>query len=200
MSTLLQINTSARAAGQANRLADDFVQAWHNQHPQDRIVLRDLTTQPVPHLDERTLNAFFTPPEQRDADLRAAVHLSDELIAEIQAADVIVIGVPMYNFGIPSTLKAYFDHIARAGITFRYTANGPEGLLTGKRAIILAARGGFYSGTPKDTQSAYLRDILAFVGISEVEFIYAEGLAMGEEAAQRAQQQAEARIAELSAS
>ena len=199
MSTLLQINTSARIAGQANRLADDFVQAWHRQHPQDRIVLRDLTQQPVPHLDERTLNAFFTPPEQRDADLQAAVRLSDELIAELQAADVIVIGVPMYNFGIPSTLKAYFDHIARAGITFRYTANGPEGLLTGKRAIILAARGGIYSGTPKDTQSAYLRDFLAFVGITEVEFIYAEGLAMGEKTAQHAQQQAAASIAELSA-
>jgi len=200
MNNVLQINTSARAAGKANHMADDFTHAWREAHPADRIVLRDLTTQPVPHLDERTLNAFFTPPQQRDADLQAAVRLSDELIAELQAADVIVIGVPMYNFGIPSTLKAYFDHIARAGITFRYTANGPEGLLTGKRAIILAARGGIYSGTPKDTQTAYLRDFLAFVGITEVEFIYAEGLAMGEEAAQRAQQQAEARIAELSAS
>ena len=199
MNNVLQINTSARAAGQANRLADDFVQAWHNQHPQDRIVLRDLTTQPVPHLDERTLNAFFTPPEQRDADLQAAVRLSDELIAEIQAADVIVIGVPMYNFGIPSTLKAYFDHIARAGITFRYTTNGPEGLLKGKRAVILAARGGIYSGTPKDTQSAYLRDILAFVGITEVEFIYAEGLAMGDEQAARAKHAAQECIQHLTA-
>jgi FMN-dependent NADH-azoreductase len=199
MSTLLQINTSARAAGQANRLADDFVQAWHNQHPQDRIILRDLTRHPVPHLDERTLNAFFTPPEQRDADLQAAVRLSDELIAELQAADVVAIGVPMYNFGIPSTLKAYFDHIARAGITFRYTSNGPEGLLKGKRAIILAARGGIYSGTLMDTQSAYLRDFLAFVGITEVEFVYAEGLAKGDEAASKARLHAAARIAELSA-
>ena len=199
MNNVLQINTSARAAGQANRLADDFVQAWHNQHPQDHIVLRDLTTQPVPHLDERTLNAFFTPPEQRDADLQAAVRLSDELIAEIQAADVIVIGVPMYNFGIPSTLKAYFDHIARAGITFRYTTNGPEGLLKGKRAVILAARGGIYSGTPKDTQSAYLRDILAFVGITEVEFIYAEGLSMGDEQAARAKHAAQECIQHLTA-
>ncbi|MEW5838191.1 MAG: FMN-dependent NADH-azoreductase [Pseudomonadota bacterium] len=199
MNKVLQINSSARAAGKANHLADDFIRAWRDTHPQDQITLRDLTAQPVPHLDERTLNAFFTPPEQRDAELQAAVRLSDELIAEIQAADVIVIGVPMYNFGIPSTLKAYFDHIARAGITFRYTANGPEGLLKGKRAIILAARGGIYSGTPKDTQTTYLRDFLAFIGISDVEFIYAEGLAMGEESAARARQQADTRIAELSA-
>ena len=199
MNNLLQINTSARAAGQANRLADDFIHAWREAHPADQITLRDLTTQPVPHLDERTLNAFFTSPEQRDADMQAAVRLSDELITEIQAADVIVIGVPMYNFGIPSTLKAYFDHIARAGITFRYTANGPEGLLKGKRAIILAARGGIYSGTPKDTQTAYLRDFLAFVGITEVEFIYAEGLAMGEEQAERAKHAAQTCIQQLTA-
>jgi FMN-dependent NADH-azoreductase len=181
MNTLLQINTSARAAGHANRLAHEFVDAWRARHPADRIVVRDLTTAPVPHLTETTLNAFFTPPEQRDEALQAAVRLSDELIAEIQGADVIVIGVPMYNFGIPSTLKAYFDHIARAGITFRYTANGPEGLLQGKRAIILAARGGIYSGTPKDTQTGYLRDFLGFIGITDVTFVYAEGLAMGEE-------------------
>jgi Acyl carrier protein phosphodiesterase len=112
---------------------------------------------------------------------------------------VIVIGVPMYNFGIPSTLKAYFDHIARAGITFRYTANGPEGLLKGKRAVILAARGGIYSGTPRDTQTAYLRDFLAFVGITEVEFIYAEGLAMGGEQAERAELTAQKCIHTLAA-
>ncbi|MEW6765720.1 MAG: NAD(P)H-dependent oxidoreductase [Pseudomonadota bacterium] len=197
MSTILQINTSARAAGQANRLAGDFVQAWREAHPRDRIVLRDLTSHPVPHLDERTLTAFFTPAEQRDVGLREAVRLSDELIAELRDADVIVIGVPMYNFGIPSTLKAYFDHIARAGITFRFTSNGPEGLLTGKRAIILAARGGIYSGTPKDTQTAYLRDFLAFIGITEVEFVYAEGLAMGGDAAERADLHAHARIQSL---
>ncbi|MEW6446218.1 MAG: FMN-dependent NADH-azoreductase [Pseudomonadota bacterium] len=199
MSTLLQINSSARAGGESSRLANDFTQAWRHNHPEGVVVLRDLTARPVPHLDEPTLNAFSTPPEQRDASQREAVRLSDELIAEIQAADVIVMGVPMYNFGIPSTLKAYFDHIARAGITFQYTANGPQGLLTGKRAIVLAARGGIYSGTPKDTQSAYLRDFLAFIGITELEFVYAEGLAMGEEQALRARQQAAARIAELSA-
>ncbi|HQY47645.1 MAG TPA: NAD(P)H-dependent oxidoreductase, partial [Usitatibacteraceae bacterium] len=92
----------------------------------------------------------------------------------------IVIGLPMYNFGIPSTLKAYFDHVARAGVTFKYTEKGPVGLLGGKRAVILAARGGLYAGTPMDTQSAYVRDFLRFVGIDDVRFVYAEGLAMGE--------------------
>ena len=200
MSTVLQINTSARASGESNRLANAFVQAWRASHPEDRVVLRDLTTHPVPHLDEVTLSAFFTPPDQRDETLREVARLSDELIDELQAADVIVIGVPMYNFGIPSTLKAYFDHIARAGITFHYTSNGPEGLLKGKRAIILAARGGKYSGTPMDTQTTYLRDFLRFIGITDVEFVYAEGLSMGEESAEHARQQADARIAELSAS
>ena len=197
MTTLLQINTSARTAGHANRLANAFVEAWRAAHPEDRIVLRDLTADPVPHLTETTLNAFFTPPEQRDASLQAAVSLSDALIAEIQAAEVIVIGVPMYNFGIPSTLKAYFDHIARAGITFRYTSEGPEGLLKGKRAIILAARGGKYSGTPMDTQTAYLRDFLGFVGISDVTFVYAEGLALGEESFAMADEAARLQIQAL---
>lgn len=197
MTTLLQINTSARATGHANRLANAYVDAWSARHPEDRIVLRDLTGEPVPHLSETTLNAFFTPPEQRDPSLQAAARLSDELIAEIQGADVIVIGVPMYNFGIPSTLKAYFDHIARAGITFRYTANGPEGLLQGKRAIILAARGGKYSGTPMDTQTSYLRDFLGFIGITDVTFVYAEGLAMGEESFAQADEAARRQIQAL---
>jgi FMN-dependent NADH-azoreductase len=105
---------------------------------------------------------------------------SDALIAELEAADVIVLGLPMYNFGVPSTLKAYFDHVARAGVTFRYTADGPQGLLGGKKAYVLAARGGRYAGTPLDTQSDFVRQFLGFLGIRDVEFIYAEGLAMGD--------------------
>ncbi|MGH8764912.1 MAG: FMN-dependent NADH-azoreductase, partial [Burkholderiales bacterium] len=104
----------------------------------------------------------------------------DGLIDELRRADTIVLGLPMYNFGVPSTLKAYFDHIARAGVTFRYTETGPVGLLTGKKAYVLATRGGLYAGTPRDTQTAYVRDFLAFIGITDVEFVYAEGLAIGE--------------------
>ena len=103
------------------------------------------------------------------------------MIAELKAADVIVLGLPLYNFGLPSTLKAYFDQLGRAGSTFRYTAEGPVGLLTGKKAYVFAARGGLYKGTPKDTQTAYVRDFLAFLGITDVEFVYAEGLAISEE-------------------
>lgn len=199
MTTLLHINSSARANGNANQLTDQFVSEWINGHPDHRVVRRNLTEQPVPHLAEETINAFFTPAEQRTATQREAVRLSDELIAELFAADVVVIGVPMYNFGIPSTLKAYFDHIARAGITFRYTADGPEGLVKNKKAYIVAARGGVYSGTPADTQTEYLKTFLGFIGIEDVTFIYAEGLNLGDEAKARGEAQAQHCIRELAA-
>ena len=121
------------------------------------------------------------------------------MIDEIKSADVIVLGLPMYNFGAPSTLKAYFDRIARAGVTFRYTASGPEGLLTGKKAYIFATRGGLYAGTPLDSQTTYVRDFLGFLGITDVEFIYAEGLNMGEESKQAALAKAQGQLEELAA-
>jgi len=124
---------------------------------------------------------------------------SDALIAELRSADVVVIGLPMYNFGVPSTLKTYFDHVARAGETFRYTANGPEGLLQGKRACVIATRGGRYAGTARDLQSAFVRQFLGFIGITDVEFVYAEGLAMGEEARVAALAEAGKRIEQLAA-
>ncbi len=105
---------------------------------------------------------------------------SDALIAELKHADTLVLGLPMYNFGVPSQLKAYFDHIARAGVTFKYTEKGAVGLLTGKKAYVFAARGGLYQGTPRDTQTPYVREFLAFLGITDVEFVYAEGLAISE--------------------
>lgn len=197
MQTLLQINSSARSNGNANALADQFTREWLAAHPQDQLIKRDVGADPLPHLSEQLIGAFFTPADQRSAGQAALVQRSDALIAELQAADVLILGVPMYNFGIPSTLKAYFDHIARAGITFRYTAHGPEGLLKGKKAYVLAARGGLYQGTPKDTQTGYLRDFLAFIGITDLEFVYAEGLNMGEASQQQAHTAARQRIAEL---
>jgi FMN-dependent NADH-azoreductase len=117
------------------------------------------------------------PPKQLQA-----VALSEELIGELQVADIIVLGLPMYNFGIPSTLKAWIDHVARAGITFQYTENGPEGLLKGKKAYVIAARGGLYEGSAADTQTPYIKTILGFMGITDVTMVAAEGLNMGDDA------------------
>jgi len=116
-----------------------------------------------------------------------------------QTADVVVLGLPMYNFGVPSSLKAYFDHVARAGVTFRYTAQGPQGLLTGKKGYVLATRGGFYRGTSRDSQSSYVRDFFAFLGIDDVEFIYAEGLAVSPDKRDTALDAANSSIAQLAA-
>ena len=141
--------------------------------------------------------AFFAQPEMRTPEQQAFIDESDRLIEEINDAQVIVIGLPMYNFGIPSTLKAYFDQIARAGITFRYTDKGPEGLLIGKKVFVFAARGGMYAGTPLDSQTSYVLDFLGFLGMNEVEFVYAEGLNMGETAKEAALAKAKLRLSEL---
>jgi FMN-dependent NADH-azoreductase len=124
---------------------------------------------------------------------------SDALIDELREASVLVLGLPMYNFGVPSTLKSYFDHLARAGVTFRYTAEGPVGLLTGKRAYVFATRGGQHAGTERDVQAAFVRQFLGFIGIRDVEFIYVEGLALGDEQRARAVAAAAERIGQLAA-
>lgn len=178
---LLQINTSIFSdGGQSTRLAEDFVQSWKQHHPDTDVTVRDFARQPVPHLGEASFKAFVTPANERDGDQQAAVAYSDQLIAELREADLLVLGLPMYNFGIPSQLKAWFDHIARAGVTFRYTAKGPQGLLGGKKVYVLAARGGRYQGTPLDTQTDYVTNFLNFLGLDDIEFIYAEGLNMGD--------------------
>ena len=148
--TLLQINTSLFSnAGQSSRLADRFVAGFRGAHPDVRVVVRDLAREPIPHLTAERFQAFLAEPHARSAEQQAIVAASDALIGELQAADVIVIGLPMYNFGVPSQLKAYFDHVARAGSTFRYTEGGPVGLLTGKKAYVFATRGGLYAGTAR---------------------------------------------------
>ncbi len=200
MTTLLQLKTSIfNAGGRSGALADEFVRTWHEAHPEARLIRRDLAAEPVPHLSEDRFKAFIAPAAERDEGQRAVVAYSDALIDELRAADVVVIGLPMYNFGVPSMLKAYFDHIARSGVTFRYTENGPVGLLGDKKVYVLAARGGKYRGTPRDTQAPYVRDFLAFIGIDDVEFIYAEGLNMGEETQREALDKARRCIGELAA-
>ena len=182
MTTLLQINSSINNGnGQSSRLADQFVAAFRERNPDARFIKRDLAAEAVPHLTAERFGAFITKPEEHTPTQRAVVAYSDALIAELKSADVIVLGLPMYNFGVPSQLKAYFDHIARAGVTFRYTPNGPEGLLTGRKTYVFAARGGQHVGTALDTQTSYVRDFFRFLGISDVEFVYAEGLAVGPE-------------------
>ena len=180
MNTLLKINSSLFSAnGQSSQLTERFAAAWQASHPGSRVVERDLAANPVPHLDGARFMAFLAKPEERSAEQQAVVDFSDALIAELRAADVIVIGLPMYNFGVPSTLKAYFDHVARANVTFKYTETGPVGLLTGKKVYVIATRGGAYAGTPMDSQTDYVRQFLGFIGMKDVEFVYAEGLAMG---------------------
>jgi FMN-dependent NADH-azoreductase len=182
MPTLLQINSSLFSDhGQSSRLADRFVAEWQARHPDGKVVRRDFALSPVPHLSADGFQAFGLADGARNAEQQRAVAYSDALIAELAAADVVVIGLPMYNFGVPSMLKAYFDHLARAGVTFRYTERGPVGLIGDKPVYVFAARGGVYAGTAHDTQTGYVRDFLRLLGIESVEFVYAEGLAMGGE-------------------
>ncbi|WP_305072628.1 FMN-dependent NADH-azoreductase [Propionivibrio sp.] len=192
---ILQINSSARQGANSTRVADAIVARLTASQPSANVVLRNLATEPHPVLDEAALGALFTPADQRTPEQAARVALDDALIAEVQAADVIVLGVPMYNLGVPVQLKTWIDAIARAGVTFRYTENGPEGLLKGKKVYVALARGGRYRDTPFDTQVPYLRTVLGFLGIADVSFIYAEGLNMGPDAAEQGFAEAEADIA-----
>ncbi len=195
---ILQINASARSAGaNSTRLADSITARLLAQNPQATVELRDLASEPHPVLDEPALGALFTPAEQRTPEQAARVALDDALIAQLQAVDAIVLGVPMYNFGVPVQLKTWIDAIARAGVTFRYTANGPEGLVKGKKVYVALARGGLYRNTPADSQTPYLKNVLAFLGMTDVEFIFAEGLAMGAESADKAFAEAAAHLDEI---
>ena len=199
MTTLLQINASI-SNGQSSQLGRQFVEAFRRSNPATTLVVRDVAAaEPVPHLDGERFGAFITKAEERSAAQHTVVAYSDTLIKELQQADVIVLGLPMYNFGVPSQLKAYFDHIARAGVTFKYTDKGPVGLLTGKKAYVFAARGGVYAGTPLDTQTGYVRDFLRFIGISDVNFVYAEGLALSPQSKEAGLAKAVAEIVQLAA-
>ena len=198
MKTLLQLNSSIYSKnGQSSLLAEKLVEGWRAANPGARVIRRDLATDPVPHLTDERFAAFLAKADQRTRGQRAVVDYSDRLIAELQAADVVVIGLPLYNFGVPSTLKAYFDHIARSGVTFGYTEKGPVGLLTGKKVYVTAARGGLYAGTPADTQTAYIRTFLGLLGMTDVEFVYAEGLAISVAAKESALAQARTTIENL---
>jgi FMN-dependent NADH-azoreductase len=175
MKTTLQLKTSLFGdAGQSSQLSDQLAARLRG-----RLIVRDLSQEPVPHLDAVRFGAFLARPDSRTPEQQAIVDYSDGLIAELKQADALIIGLPMYNFALPSTLKAYFDHIARAGVTFKYGETGPVGLLTGKKAYVIVSRGGVYPA--EHLHTTYVRDFLAFVGITDVEFVYAEGLALNKE-------------------
>jgi FMN-dependent NADH-azoreductase len=192
---ILQINSSARSNGsESTRLADAIVAKLTAANPGATVTRRDLAAQPHPSIDEPTLQALFTPADQRTAEQAARVALDDALIAQVLAADTIVIGAPTYNFGITAQLKSWFDAIARAGVTFSYGATGPIGLVTGKKVYVALSRGGIHRNGPSDTQYSHVKTFLAFLGMTDVEYIFAEGLAMGPEAVAKAQAEAEAAI------
>lgn len=176
---ILQINASARADGHSTRVANDVTASLKAKFPSATVNVRDLASNPHPVLDGAALGAIFTPADQRSHEQSKRAALDDSLINEVREAEIVVLGVPMYNFGISVQLKTWIDAIAKAGVTFRYTENGPEGLLKNKKVYVALARGGRYRDTPADTQVPYLRAVLGFLGMSDVEFFYAEGLNMG---------------------
>ncbi|WP_110666524.1 FMN-dependent NADH-azoreductase [Salinicola halophilus] len=169
--------------GQSSGLAARFKAALDGRDVE--LIERDVVAEPLPHLDAEEIQSWMTDPAERSAAQRTLAERSEVVLAEVEQSDLIVIAVPLYNLGIPSQLKAWFDRVLRAGRTFRYTENGPVGLLEGKSGLILAARGGQYAGSEMDSQTPHLRHMLKLIGIGDVEAIYAEGLNMGD--AQKAQ-------------
>ena len=188
MTKVLIIDSAATGdASVSRKLTAEFAERLAEREPGARIVRRDIGASPIPHLTAETVGAIRGA-ATTDAE-RETLALSDALIGELNDADLIVLGAPMYNFGMSSTLKAWFDHVLRSGVTFRYTAEGPEGLVTGKKALVVEARAGFYSDGPAsamDHQEPHIRPLLGFMGITDVHFVRAEKLAFGPEAAEAA--------------
>jgi len=198
VSRILVIESSARHQGSVSRqLTEQFITQWSVAHPDDQVQVRDLAANPVPHLDADLLGGWMKPAGQQSAAEQEALQRSDRLTDELLAADVLVLAAPMYNFAIPSTLKAWLDHVLRAGKTFKYSDTGPQGLLTGKRAFVLTARGGIYAGGTLDHQEPYLRQALGFIGIHDVEFVHAEGLSLGAEAMEKGFHKAQELLAKV---
>jgi len=198
MSKVLVLKSSILAGySQSGQLADHLVSEWKAAHPADEVTERDLAANPIPVLDGelvgalRPSDAALTPRQQE------ALDLSNELIAELQAHDTIVITAPMYNFNIPTQLKNYFALVARAGITFRYTEQGPEGLIKGKKVVVLSSRGGVHKDTPSDLLTPYLTLFLGFLGMSDVQFVFAEGIGYGPEVAAKAASDAKEVISQI---
>ncbi|MFL9880634.1 FMN-dependent NADH-azoreductase [Herbaspirillum rhizosphaerae] len=198
MSTLLHIDSSARFTGSITRqLSAAYAEQWQAKNVGGKVVRRDLAKDTLPHITEALIGAYYTPADKRSAEQQSIIALSDTLVDELLAADTLVIGIPMYNFAPPSAFKAWIDHICRVGRTFGYTDKGATGLVTGKRAIVILSRGGVYSEGPAQAlefQGTYIRGVLGFLGITDVELVIAEGVSMGEEKTKQAIAQAQEQI------
>ncbi|EJC6802474.1 FMN-dependent NADH-azoreductase [Vibrio parahaemolyticus] len=193
MSRVLALKSSILGDySQSNKLVEDFIK----NVDQDKLTVRDLAANPLPVLDFAVATALRAT-EDLSQEQQAVVDLSDTLIEEVKAADTLVIAAPMYNFTIPTQLKNWIDLIARAGVTFKYTENGVQGLIEGKKAIVVTTRGGIHKDSPTDNVTPYLRTVLGFVGITDVEFVYAEALNMGEDAASKSISEAQSQLATM---
>ena len=188
---VLIISSSSRNRDSVTRdLTEELVQELRHQYGEIKVTERDVAASPLPTISEAWIEANFTKPEDRSASHRTALEQSDALVEELSAADVIILGVPIYNFSVPASLKAWIDLVARAGLTFRYTESGPVGLLEGKQAFVVVASGGVPIGGAMDFASPYIRHVLGFIGINQVEVIAAERLNVDSDASkQQAQRQ-----------
>ncbi|AUW42025.1 FMN-dependent NADH-azoreductase [Rhizobium leguminosarum] len=200
MSSILLLTSSPRAESLSTPIAVDLAEKLKSQNPGSVIVRRDLAANPLPHIDDLFTGAIRKPPEARNAEETVAVETSDKLVSELLAADTIVISTGLINFNIYSSLKTWIDNVARAGLTFKYTESGPVGLATGKKVYVVLASGGVYSqgpAAPLNHAVPYLKSVLGFLGISDIETIYVEGLAFGPEAAEKAIDAAKSRVQEI---
>ncbi len=201
MKNILFIQSSPRGAeSYSQRVARSIVTDLEQDNPGAKVVVRDLAQNPPPHVGQAFVGGIYSAPEQRTPEQASAVAVSDALIEEVAAADILVLSVPMHNFGLPSALKAWIDHVVRAGRTFAYTSRGPEGLLRNKSAILVLARGGVYSDGPAkayDFQEPYLRAVLGFIGITDVQVVPVEGVAVSAIGPEKAVASALARSKEL---
>lgn len=182
MTTLLRIDASARSTGSITRELNDKIVSKFTEAGPVEVITRDVAQAAIPQINEAWVGANFTPADKRSDAQRETLALSDTLIDEIKRADVLVIGLPVYNFGAPAALKAWIDQVARAGVTFKYTENGPKGLLEGKRAIVSLGSGGTEMGSAIDFASGYLRHVLGFLGIQDVEFVAADRMSVDADA------------------
>ncbi|MDR0565059.1 MAG: NAD(P)H-dependent oxidoreductase [Azoarcus sp.] len=195
---ILHINSSIQGErSHSSRFADLIVERLRSQYPDAKITFRDIGSQPLPLLDPAAVGALFTPADKRTPEQAARVAQGDAIIAELQAADTVVLGIPMYNLGIPVQFKSWIDAIFRAGVTFRYTATGPEGLIKGKKVYVALSRGGVYRDTPLDAHTHYLKTALGFLGMTDLQFVFGEGVSMGEEGLRKANENVIAQVAAL---